>query len=133
MTKPSFTKGTNACVEWLIENGGANNCSKCVYARASSDEKCIGEQNGYKVKYCREGMLTYFRIGAAQPIIKMQPTVWHVVRGVNKGTVSWRVRSCTWKSYLSRLFYHGDDGMYFASEQDANVKKDELNAALALK
>ena len=53
----------------------------------------------------------------ALPTIPPCKYVYHVVRRVSpKGRVQWVVRRAMYNSYVLRLRYHGDDGMYFASE-----------------
>ena len=53
----------------------------------------------------------------ALPTIPVCDFVFHVVRRVSPlGNVKWIVRRVRYESYVIRLRYHGDDGMYFASE-----------------
>ena len=47
--------------------------------------------------------------------------LWHVIKSKSKlGKTVYKVRRVTWESYIIRITIHGDDGLFFVRESEAN-------------
>lgn len=60
-------------------------------------------------------------------VTKMRKYLYHVIKTRTKlGNLKYSVRKCTVESYELRLKTHGDDGMYFETEDKAIEVRDKL-------